>query len=104
VKRQKIKTLEEAFAAVDHLVEHYDEGSNENKKYDEPKEKAMKEETSRLNDKSKTNKPLKCWICEGSHVVKNCPSKPQYHSEHRQEFATISIFQPNLDLLLHQSS
>jgi len=32
VKRQNIKTLEEAFAAVDHLVENYDEGTEERKK------------------------------------------------------------------------
>ena len=27
VKRQKIKSLEEAIAAVDRLIDHYDEGS-----------------------------------------------------------------------------
>lgn len=78
VKRQKIKTLEEAFAAVGHLVEHFDEGSDEKKKkYDKSKEKTTKEETSRLNDKSKTKKLLKCWICEEPHTVKNCPSTPK---------------------------
>lgn len=40
VKRQKIKTLEEAFAAVDRLVEHYDETYDDRKKKsDKQKEK-----------------------------------------------------------------
>jgi len=78
VKRQKIKTLEEEFAVVDHLVEHSDEGTEEKKKKaDKPKEKAIKEEPSRLYDKTKTKKPLKCWICEETHMVKSCPSRPK---------------------------
>ena len=32
VKRQRIRTLEEAFADVDRLVEHYDETSDDKKK------------------------------------------------------------------------
>ena len=39
VKRQKIKALEEAFATVDRLVEHYDETFDERKKSNKPKEK-----------------------------------------------------------------
>lgn len=74
MKRQKIKTLEEASVVVDHLVEQFDEGFDEKKKkHDKLKEKTMKEESSRLNDKSKTKKPLKCWICGELHTVNNCP-------------------------------
>ena len=48
VKRQKIKTLEEAFAAVDRLVEHYDEASDEKKKkFDKSKEKTTKDDASK---------------------------------------------------------
>ena len=44
VKRQKIKTLEEAFAVVDKFVEHYDETYDERKKkFDKPKEKKKDE-------------------------------------------------------------
>jgi len=58
VKRQKIRTLEEAFAAVDRLVDHYDETSNEKKKSDKPKEK-KKENASKTDESSKEKKPLK---------------------------------------------
>ena len=37
VKRWKIRTLEEDFAAVDRLVDHYDETYDEKKKSDKPK-------------------------------------------------------------------
>jgi len=74
VKRQMIRTLEEAFADVDRLVEHYDETSNEKKKKsNKPKEK-KKDDASKSDDSSKMNKALKCWICAGPHTVKNCPS------------------------------
>lgn len=53
VKRQKIKTLEEAFAVVDRLVEHYDETCDEKKKkFDKPKEK-KKDDASKSDGKSK---------------------------------------------------
>ena len=40
VKRQRIRTLEEDFAVVDRLVEHYDETSDDRKKKsDKPKDK-----------------------------------------------------------------
>ena len=39
VKRQKIKTLEDAFDVIDRMVDHYDEGTGEKKKKSEkPKE------------------------------------------------------------------
>eukprot|EP00253_Pinus_taeda_P010563 PITA_10563 len=76
VKRQKIRTLEEAFTAIDRLVDHYDETSNEKKKSDKPKEK-KKDDASEPDDNPKEKKPLKCWLCAGPHVVKNCPSKPK---------------------------
>ena len=77
VKRQRIRTLEEAFAAVDRLVEHYDETSDDRKqKFDKPKEK-KKDDASKSNDDSKMKKALKCWICAGPHMVKNCPSRPK---------------------------
>eukprot|EP00253_Pinus_taeda_P024246 PITA_24246 len=70
VKRQKIKTLEEAFTTVDRLVEHYDETSDEKKKkFDKPKEKSTKDDASKSNDKSKTKKSLKCWICAEAHTI-----------------------------------
>eukprot|EP00253_Pinus_taeda_P036149 PITA_36149 len=98
VKRQKIKTLEEAFATVDRLVEHFDEGSDEKKKkYDKPKEKTTKEETLRLSEKSKTKKPLKCWICAEPHMVKNCPSRPKVatvtQSSAKKEKTSIGVTQ-----------
>eukprot|EP00253_Pinus_taeda_P015379 PITA_15379 len=69
VKRQKIKTLEEAFAVVDRLVEHYDETSDDRKKNsDKPKEK-KKDDASKLNDKSKMKKSLKCWISAEPHTI-----------------------------------
>eukprot|EP00253_Pinus_taeda_P035583 PITA_35583 len=75
VKRQRIRTLEEAFATIDRLVEHHDETSDDRKKkFDKPKDK-KKEEASKSNDGSKLKKVLKCWICDGPHTVKNCPSK-----------------------------
>ena len=61
MNRKKIKTLEEAFVVVDRLVEHYDEGTEEKKKKtDKLKEKSTMEESSKLHDKAKTKKPLKC--------------------------------------------
>jgi len=76
VKRQKIGTLEEAFAVVDRLVDHYDETFDEKKKFDKSKAKKT-DDASKLDDGSKMKKPLKCWICAGPHMVKNCPSKPK---------------------------
>ena len=77
MKTQKIRTLEEAFAAVDRLVEHYDETSDDKKKKsNKPKEK-NKDDTLKSDDSSKTKKALKCWICAGPHMVNNCPSKPK---------------------------
>ena len=77
MKRQKIKTLEEAFAAVNRLVEHYDETSDDRKKKsDKPKEK-KKDDALKLDDKSKMKKTLKCWICTEPHTVQNCPSRPK---------------------------
>ena len=62
VKRQKIRTLEEDFAIVDRLVEHYDETSDDRKKKsDKPKDK-KKDDALNLDDDSKTKKALKCWI------------------------------------------
>lgn len=78
MKRQNIKTLEKEFAVVDRLVEHYDEGIEEKKKKnDKLKENSTKEEPSRLDDKVKMKKLLKCWICEEPHMVKNFPSRPK---------------------------
>eukprot|EP00253_Pinus_taeda_P015291 PITA_15291 len=76
VKRQKIRTLEEAFAAIDRLVDPYDETSNEKKKSDKPKEK-KKDDASEPDDNPKEKKPLKRWLCVEPHVVKNFPSKPK---------------------------
>jgi len=54
VKKHKIKKLEEDFAVVDCLVEHYNETSDEKKKnFDKLKEKSMKDDASKSNDKSK---------------------------------------------------
>lgn len=39
------------------------------------KEKTTKEKPSRSNDKLNMKEPLKCWICEEPHIVKNFPSK-----------------------------
>jgi len=77
VKRQKIKTLEEAFAAVDRLVEHYDETSDERKKKFDKLKEQKKDDASKSDDKTKKKKPLKCWICAEPHTVKNCPSRPK---------------------------
>lgn len=100
VKRQNIKTLEEAFVAVDRLVEHYDEGIKERKKKtDKPKEKFMKEKPSRSNNKSKMNKHLKCWIYEEPHTGKNCPSRPKVavvahvDAKKRKEESSIGVMQ-----------
>eukprot|EP00253_Pinus_taeda_P009117 PITA_09117 len=76
VKRQKIRTLEEAFTVVDRLVDHYDETSNEKKKFDKPKEE-KKKDTPKADNTPKEKKPLKCLLCAGPHTVKNCPSKPK---------------------------
>ena len=62
VKRKKTKTLEEDFATVDRLIEHYDEGTKKKKKPEKAKEKTPKEETSRLNTKLKMRKPLNSCI------------------------------------------
>ena len=96
MKRQKIRTLEEAFAAVDRLVDHYDETSDEKKKSDKPKEK-NKDDASKSDDGSKTKKPLKCWICARPHMVKNCPSKPKVaaiaQSDGKNEDASVGMMQ-----------
>jgi len=56
-------------------VEHYDETSDEKKKkFDKPKEK-KKDDASKLDEKTKMKKPLKCWICVEPHMVNNCPSR-----------------------------
>ena len=97
VKRQKIRTFEEAFAAVDRLVEHYDETPDDRKKKsDKPKDK-KKDDASKLDDSSKTKKALKCWICAGPHTVKNCPSKPKVAAiaqpDARNEGASVGMMQ-----------
>ena len=85
VKRQKAKNLEEAFAIVDKLIEHDVGGSGgsggeKKKKPFEKKGDAPKKEAPRPNNaqaKSKGKKPLRCWICDEEHTVKNCPSRPK---------------------------
>ena len=96
VRRQKIRTLEEAFATVDRLVYHLDETSDDKKKKSEkPKEK--KDDASKSDDGSKTKKPLKCWICAGPHMVKNCPSKPKVaamaQSNEKNDDASVGMMQ-----------
>eukprot|EP00253_Pinus_taeda_P027727 PITA_27727 len=95
VKRQKIRMLEEAFAAVDRLVDHYDETYNEKKKFDKPKEK-KKEDTPKADNAPKEKKPLKCWLCAGPHMVKNCPSKPKVAAaaqEEEEDHASVGMMQ-----------
>eukprot|EP00253_Pinus_taeda_P026166 PITA_26166 len=97
VQRQRIRTLEEAFATVDRLVEHYDETSDDRKKKsDKPKEK-KKEDASKSDDNSKTKKALKCWICAGPHTVKNFPSKTKVaviaQSNAKNEEASVGMMQ-----------
>ena len=69
MKRQKIKTLEEAFFVVDQLVENYDEGTKERKmNSDKLKEKTTKEEyfhyrlmvaaATQTDGKKKKNEPV----------------------------------------------
>ena len=53
VKRQRIKTLEEAFAAVDRLVEHYDETSDDRKKKSDKSKDKKKDDASKSDDSSK---------------------------------------------------
>eukprot|EP00253_Pinus_taeda_P021800 PITA_21800 len=95
-ERERIRTLEEAFAAVDRLVEHYDETSDDRKKSDKPKDK-KKGDASKSDDSSKTKKVLKCWICAGPHTVKNCPSKPKVaaiaQSNAKNEEASVGMMQ-----------
>ena len=58
-------------------MEHYDEASDEKKKmFDKPKEK-KKYDALKSDENTETKKPLKCWICAESHMVKNCPSRPK---------------------------
>ena len=77
VRRQAPKTLEEAFAMVDKLIEHSDGGSERGKKklfgkkVDAPKKDAPK--SNNAEAKSNTKKPLKCWIFTEEHMVKNFP-------------------------------
>ena len=90
-------TFEEAFAAVDRLVQHYDETSDDRKKKsDKPKDK-KKDDASKLDDSSKKKKALKCWICIGPNTVKNCPSKPKVvaiaQSDVRNEGASVGMMQ-----------
>ena len=97
VKRQTIMKLEEAFAAVDKLVEHYDETCDDRKKkYDKPKEK-KKEDASKLDYNLKMEKALKCWICAGPHMVKNCPYRPKVaaiaQSNAKEEGASMGMMQ-----------
>ena len=54
LKRQNIKTLEEAFATVDRLVDHLEERVKDRKKQlDKPREKASKEDEVRACGKMK---------------------------------------------------
>eukprot|EP00253_Pinus_taeda_P035778 PITA_35778 len=69
VKRQRIRTLEEAFAVVDRLVEHYDETSDDRKKKFDKQKHKKKYDASKSDDSSKTKKVLKCWICAGPHTI-----------------------------------
>jgi len=97
VNRQRIRALEEAFAAVDRLVEHYDETSDDRKKKsDKPKDK-KKEDASKSDDSSKMKKVLKCWICAGPHTVNNFPSKPKVatiaQSNAKNEEASMGMMQ-----------
>jgi len=83
VKRQGAKTLEEAFAIVDKLIEHDvggGVGGEKKKKPFEKKGEAPRKEAHRPNHaqaKMKAKKPLRCWICDEEHTVKNCPSRPK---------------------------
>jgi len=78
VKRKKIKILEEAFVAIDRLVDRYDEGTEEKKKKsDKPKEKFLKEDEARIGYKPKKKKHLKCGMCECDHAMNNFPSRPK---------------------------
>lgn len=56
---------------MDHFEEIFDD---KNKKTKKPKEK-KDEGVSKLKDGPKMKKPLRCWLCEGPHTVKNYPSK-----------------------------
>ena len=75
VRRQKINTLEEALAAVDRMVDHFEETFDDKKKKSEKPKEKKNDDTPKPDDGSKMKKPLKCWLCEGPHMVKNCPSK-----------------------------
>lgn len=55
-------------------MEHNDKASDGKKRFDKPKEK-KKYDASKLDEKSKKKKPLKCWICAEPHTVKNSPSR-----------------------------
>jgi len=97
VKRQKIRTLEEAFAVVDRLVEHYDGTSDDKKKKSDKSKEKKKDDASKADDSSKTKKALKCWICAGPHMVKNCPSKPKVaaiaQSDAKNEGSSVGMMQ-----------
>jgi len=97
VKRQKIRTLEEDFAVVDRLVEHYDETSDDKKKKSDKSKEKKKDDATKSDDSSKTKKALKCWICARPHTVKNCPSKPKVatiaKSDAKNEGASVGMMQ-----------
>eukprot|EP00253_Pinus_taeda_P030757 PITA_30757 len=95
VKRQKIRTLEEAFAAVDRLVDQYDETSSEKKKFDKPKEK-KKEGTPKADSAPKEKKPLACWICAGPYMARIFPSRPKIvvaTQEEEEDNASVGMMQ-----------
>lgn len=97
VMRQRIRTLEEAFATMERLVEHYDETYDDRKKKSDKSKDKKKDDALNLDDDSRTKKALKCWICAGPHTLKNCPSKPKVatiaQSNTKNEEAYVGMMQ-----------
>ena len=97
VKRQRIRVLEESFAIVYRLVEHYDETSDDRKKKSDKSKEKKKDDALKSDDNLKMKKALKCWICAGPHTVKNCPSRPKVvaiaQSNMKNEEASVGMMQ-----------